>query len=305
MRVALIPTGRTEWHGLHVALHRLFPEHEFYALPDEIDFSSTGPFDGFTSYTLTERHEGKGLPEQASDLIGFAAEEARSQADLVVVLDDLELANRHQPERVVRVFRRTVERYLGDLPGSRARMEAVLRERVSFHLIVPMIEAWFFGDPQALRAAGVPVDVKPILSATGLEDFHTLDVQYLHASENDCPRWVERGRKKKDRPKWLGDQRERHPKGYLQWLCRDAADKGCTSYDESHGGAEALRRLDWESLLLSTGVRYLGALLEDIADALGESSPMPPSPVTRSPTEASHPTTSRARRPQDHVLRNL
>ncbi len=58
MRVALLPTGRTEWHGLPSALHRLFPEHEFYALPEADVFRSDGPFDGVTSTTLTERHEG-------------------------------------------------------------------------------------------------------------------------------------------------------------------------------------------------------------------------------------------------------
>jgi hypothetical protein len=53
MKVALLPTGRTEWRGLPDALHRLFPEHEFYALPEPDVFGSTGPFEGVTSSTLT------------------------------------------------------------------------------------------------------------------------------------------------------------------------------------------------------------------------------------------------------------
>ncbi len=169
MRVALLPTGRTEWHGLAIALQRLFRAHEFYALPEPTVFHSMrGPFNGFTSSTLTERHEREYLPESALELVGLAAREAlgdgahREAADDVVVIDDLELANRHQPDRAVRVFRRAVEHHLEGLQGTRKRTETALRERVSFHLVVPMIEAWFFGDPQALRRAGVPDGVKPV-----------------------------------------------------------------------------------------------------------------------------------------------
>lgn len=304
MRVALLPTGRTEWHGLPDALHRLFPEHEFYALPEPAVFRSTGPFDGITSSTLTARHEGEYLPEAATLLIGRAAQEAlgdrrRAPADAVVVLDDLELANRTQPARVARVFRQAAERHLTDLRDARGRTATALRDRVSFHLIVPMIEAWFFGDPQALRAAGVPAGAAPILDGAGIEEFCTLDLFYEVANEAACPRWIANGRRKADRPKWLGKQRERHPKGYLQWLCRDADAKGCTSYDESRGGAEALKALDWPALLAGPGLRYLGALVEDLADAMR--APLPPMRPAGDPPAA----TSLSRRPRDRVLRNL
>jgi hypothetical protein len=304
MRVALLPTGRTEWHGLPDALRRLFPEHEFYALPEPAVFRSTGPFDGITSSPLTERHEGAYLPEAATLLIGRAAQEAlgdrrRAPADAVVVLDDLELANRTQPERVARVFRRAAERHLADLRDARGRTAAALRDRVSFHLIVPMIEAWFFADRQALRIAGVPDGVEPILGSDGLEDFRAIHLAYATATELECPRWIAKGRRKADRPKWLGEQRQRHPKGYLQWLCRDADAKDCTSYDESRSGAEALKALDWPALLDNPGLRYLHALVEDLAAALEE--PVPP---TR-PAAASPAATCLSRRPQDHVLRNL
>ncbi|HWO23897.1 MAG TPA: hypothetical protein VNO30_34380 [Kofleriaceae bacterium] len=306
MRVALIPTGRTEWHGLGSGLQRLFPGHDFYALPGAADFDSTGPFDGFTSTALTANHEGEYLPETASILVERAAQEAlgdrrRHEADVVIVLDDLELANRHQPDRVIRVFRCAVERHVASLQGTRERTERALRERVSFHLIVPMIEAWLFGDPQALRVAGVPGGVVPLLDGGDLEDFHATDAQYLRASEADCPRWIARGRKKADRPKWLGDQRERHPKGYLQWLCRDGGAKSCTSYDESHGGAAALQGLTWDVLLAKPGLLYLGALVEDLADALGARLPLPWPPVW--PDDP--PATRLSWRPRNKVLRNL
>ncbi|HSJ99630.1 MAG TPA: hypothetical protein VK932_00260 [Kofleriaceae bacterium] len=306
MKIALLPTGRTEWHGLPIALQRLFPAHEFYGLPEEGVFRSTGPFDGFTSSTLTERHEGEYLPERARDLVERAAQEAlgdgsrREAADVVVVLDDLELANRHQPDRVLRVFRRAVERHLEDLQGARARTAQALRERVSFHLIVPMIEAWFFGDPQALRRAGVPDGVEPFLDNPDPENFlTTLDVRYVGATEAACPCWVARGKKKADCPKWLGRQRERHPKGYLQWLCHDGNAKNCTTYDESSGGAEALKGLEWGTLLDNPGLRYLGALLEYLAHALREQAP--PMQSRGDPP----PVTSLSGRPRNNVLRNL
>jgi len=64
MRVALLPTGRTEWHGLPGALRSLFPadpSHEFYVVPtgEEIRSNPDGfPYPGFTSTMLGERHEG-------------------------------------------------------------------------------------------------------------------------------------------------------------------------------------------------------------------------------------------------------
>lgn len=308
MRVALIPTGRTEWHGLPVALQRLFSEHDFYVLPSEADFGSTGPFDGFTSTRLTENHEGEYLPEAAISLVESAAQEAlgdrrRRAADVVVVLDDLELANRHRPARVVRVFRRAVEHHLAGLHAQvRRQTEVALRARVSFHLIVPMIEAWFFGDPQALRAAGVPDGVDPILDGTSLEDFLvTSDVFYVHADEEYCPCWIARGRRKKDRPKWLGDQRECHPKGYLQWLCLDSGATNCTSYDESGKGADALKALDLNVLRTNPGLHYLNALLEDLAEALGAQLPPPWPPIF--PDDP--PATRLPMRPRTNVLRNL
>lgn len=58
MRVALVPTGRTEWHGLGPALTRLFPEHEFYPVPSAEEVESypnnTFPYDGFTSNVLRD-----------------------------------------------------------------------------------------------------------------------------------------------------------------------------------------------------------------------------------------------------------
>lgn len=305
MKVALLPTGRTEWYGLPEALQRLYPGHEFYALPDETGFRSTGPFGGFTSNPLSQRNEDDAeyLPENATDLVGRAAQEAlgdgphREAADAVMVLDDLELANRHQPDRVTRVFRKAVERHLVGLQGSRTRTAKALKQRVSFHLVVPMIEAWLFGDPAALVTAGVPAGVSPMVDSD-LESYRTSDPAYLAAAETDCPCWIETERPRKHRPKWLVPGREHHPKGYLQWLCIDGRLKNCTTYSESDSGARALAALDWSGLLARPieQVRYLRAFLADLAEALNE-----PPVVEAKPA----PATSLHARPSANVLRNL
>lgn len=310
MRVALLPTGRTEWHGMSNALTRLFVGHSFYPVPTKREVESYPdrfPYDGFTSSALTARSEDD-PPESAIELVARAAQEAlgdrRSEAaDLVVVLDDMELANANQPDRIARVFRAAVARHLAGLSRARGKTEEALRERVSFHLITPMIEAWFFGDPRALVAAGAPPEATPRLAVTDIEAFRTNDESYLAATDASCPCWASR-RDKKNRPKWLGGHsRAHHPKGYLQWLCLDGGAKNCTSYDETHGGGRALSGLRWEALLGedASRARYLRALLADLADDLGDpvTGPVaehdaPPIPVTR-----------RSARPRGHVLRNL
>lgn len=298
-----------ECAGLPAALQRLFPENIFYAVeafPE--DAESSRPYDGFTSFELTEVHETM-PPEAALLLVGAAAQEAigdrrREAADLVVVLDDLELINAGQPERVTRVFRRAVECHLEGMRHdgrNLAKTEDVLRARVSFHLIVPMIEAWLFADRSALQVAGVDPQTA-VLVEPDLEMFCANDSAYLRATEKDCPCLPSRN--KKYRPKWLGTQsRERHPKGYIQWLCIDGAAKNCTGYSEAVSGRDALLSLRWEALLTRPGSpsRYLRALLADISDALRQA------PILRVEEDSGPPipSTSLSARPRDPVLRNL
>jgi hypothetical protein len=312
MRVALVPTGRMEWHGLPSALQRLFPSHSFYALPSKEEVASYPdqfPYDGFTSNTLSEAHA-TAPPESALELVERAAQEAlgdrrRDAADAVFVIDDVELTNAHQPDVVVRVFRRAVEHHLGELQGPiRERTADVLAARVSFHLVVPMIEAWLFADADALSVAGMPADARPSLAASDLEAFETQDPAYRAATRADCP-CLPKKDEKKHRPKWLGAlPREKHPKGYLQWLCIDGSKKNCTTYDETTNGGEALSRLSWPALLgqPASNLRYLRAFIADLADVLGQQ------PTTGQVVEDANnpPATSLCRRVQrGNLLRNV
>jgi hypothetical protein len=68
--------------------------------------------------------------------------------------------------------------------------------------------------------------------------------------------------------------RERHPKAYLQWLCREPCRRSCTTYREGEHGAEALSRLRWSEVLSRPHQsRWARALVFDVADALGCSLP--------------------------------
>jgi hypothetical protein len=315
MRVAVLPTGRMEWHGLGKALSRLFPGHELYSLPTEAEVASDRrgfPYPGFTSVELTDRQEAE-PPESARDLVIRAAQEAlgdrrREAADLVLIVDDVELPNQHQPERVVAILRKAVEIHLNGLDRveTHRRTRSVLREKVSFHLIAPMIEAWLFADPQALARAGVPDDASVCFSpGTDPEAFETDDGAYLAATEADCPALaavLPAAKKKTLRPKWLGMlPRARHPKGYLQWLCRDPADRSCTHYAETESGGPALAEIRWEMLVSrpDNHFSFLRALIEDLEDGLGE--PAANGPVSRVVSKL----TARSCAPRDAVLRNI
>ena len=225
MNVALLVTGKTEWHGLGPALERLFPGHPFRMYPSKGEVASFGeafPFNGFTTAELKAEHRSR-PPEAASELVSRAAIAAFEDNDLVVILDDLEVCNRETPALALDVFRAAVCAHLADIRGAslRGRTAERLRERVSLHLAAPMIESWFFAYPDALRAY-CQLAAIPALAQGDPEDFFTADSMYDAATESHCLCWVTDGREKNRRPKWLGDvDRRRHPKGYLQWLCRD------------------------------------------------------------------------------------
>lgn len=281
--VAILPTGRTEWHGLGAALTRIFPDHTFYSLPttQEVASERVGfPYAGFTSAELTDESETK-PPECALELVERAAQEAvgdrkRKAADLVLIVEDLELLNAHQPRRVVSVMRKAAEQHLEGLASTQVKQktQAALRSKASFHLIAPMIEAWFFGDTQSLARAGVPEAAAVCFGAqTDPEAFETADPSYLKACAADCPALaaLPSAKQKQRRPKWLGTlHRAQHPKGYLQWLCRDPADRACTTYSESKHGGEALAKIRWEVLLARPPEHFafLRALIEDLEDGL-------------------------------------
>jgi hypothetical protein len=271
MRVSLIPTGRMELKGLAPALARLFPDHEFVAIAAD---RLGNPYAGFTSARLPlqpPRNPGPRSPAQklAARLAAELTPESDEPADLAIVIDDLELLNADQPEVVSRVFRDAVEQHVRTLERLLSapqldRIKGLLGTRASFHLAVPMIEAWLFADPVGPERAGVPAE-RPwkLVDACDPEQFETDDAAYRGDDGAECQSL--RGAL----APWVALDRHRHPKKYLQWLCRAPGEKDCTGYQESHGGAAALSSIDWPSLLWQTECcRYVRSLLVDISEAL-------------------------------------
>jgi hypothetical protein len=230
----------------------------------------------------------------------------RDPARVSVLVEDLELANRGNEQNVVQAMRASVERHVAAVAARRDGTRDLadrLRERASFHLFDPMVEAYFYDDPAALHTAqgglGRPAHRIGGRDAERLTVDAAADPGYF-AEVGECPRH----RRPKDRRcPWGGDGRREHPKKYLKYLCREAPpNEFCSTYVETTGGADALAGLDWSAVLAPPGsAPFLRALVEDLADALGQPPEIrdwPDAPTSLAPT-------ARFRAPRTRVLRNL
>jgi hypothetical protein len=283
--VALIPTGDMEYCALAPALQQLFPDTTFILRPRERrlnGFTSrdVGPLVEITRPVPTE------LDELAGELVNSVLGGRRGEeTDYAFVVEDLELANDHQPGLVVQVFRDAVDRFIRE-NWSRAldRVFARARERCSFHLFRPMTEAYFFGEPAALNRAGATRDAQ-LPPDLDLEQFRTTDTDFLAFPAGT------------DRIADMPD-RERHPKSYLHYLCDPTLSDRKRRYRETRGGANALRMLDWEQVLTETPhCPFLHALLDDLGYALNQ--PLPFVDPQHAAAQTRYPG------PQQPLLRNI
>lgn len=146
-------------------------------------------------------------------------------------------------------------------------MRELLRSRASFHLFVPMPEAYFYAEPAALARAGAKAVSLFDVARHDTEGFQVEDPAYRQWIEKRAPRTVEP---------------HRHPKQYLRYLCDPNAsiDRG---YRETHEGVRALEALAWSEVTARANREcYARALLEDFADGIGAvwQSPGHVSPLT-------------------------
>lgn len=307
MRVAILPTGRMELLGMGTALEALFPAHEFYTIPKR----DKEPFDSFTSSdkplarTTPNGNVAKIVQQMAASLV--PGRDGRAP-DLLVVLEDLEIPNKQTPEVVIQVFRDATARHVAQLglqrnPGFADRVNEALLTKASFHLAVPMIEAWLFADPNGPRNAEVlPERLPPKWEdERDPEDFLTREATYLADDCAACTAWnaLPPGRAQRSKPEWNRERREVHPKAFLAWLSRDPSENKCSRYRETHEGKRALELLDWTAALRSPNhCTFLRALVEDLADGLGETLTLPAD-------SCASPLTSHRERRDSPVLRNI
>lgn len=265
--VQLIVTGELERNALHIALKTVFPRATF--LPPQY-------VDGVTSAGVPELLEGARIPttlERFALALVAAVDPGRTgnAPDLVLAVDDIELVNMERPERVISAVRAAVSRQIDRHHPSSTRCEKtrqMVRERCSLHLFSPMVEAYFFGDDRSLDAAAVK-RAPTLVPGCDLEEFETDDPAYLSGA---------------------AEVREaaRHPKRYLRHLCEPVP------YRETKQGVAALRAMRCRHVLTpQTQVRFLRAMVADLADALGEAAP----------SGTLHPLTSRFGA-RDNVFRN-
>lgn len=272
-RVALIVTGDAEFAALHRSLQRAFPTLEFvrHASPPG------QPMDGFTSNRL--RGDDPVLARPTPDGIAMLSPLAKLIDQLVlgvhpgrngvpydhaVLIDDLELDNTDQPERVVAHVRAAIPARIDAQWPSQAlrdRVRATVRERCSFHLLCPMLEGYFFCDEDALDRAGRVAGRASLVDGRRIEDFAVDDPTY---AEVPLPEGATKRTMKSD---WRRspERRARHPKKYLQYLCDPSLDGG-TRYDEATTGAQALSSLAWPAVLSAErDVRFVRSLFADLA----------------------------------------
>jgi hypothetical protein len=267
-RIRFVVTGDLERKAIAASISALFPRTASDGNP--VVWLRAQKVPAATTHRLTTSVPPSGtMKALARRVIAEAAEgEDGSPADLVIAVDDLELHNFDQPEVVCDHFQRAMELEIEDRKLSQAaerRLRTHIRDRCSFHLLCPMVEAYFFGEPEALTRAGCAPGVEPLLVKEDVEDFECRDPVWL-------PNCTAENRRKAQPPNPMPWWREeRHPKHYLEHLV--ARNGGF--YDEVLGGNEALKALDWHRVPSDgQSVMFARALFEDVADFFGVSNPL-------------------------------
>lgn len=130
-------------------------------------------------------------------------------------------------------------------------------------------------DPAGAANAGVPSEQLPVRTVQGQdpECFVTDDAAYIVDDGSACTKWKSLPTRYQghQRPEWLNTThpRERHPKRYLAWLCRDPGARNCSSFRE-RPASDALVRLSWAQVLQNPHhMTFARSLICDLADGLG------------------------------------
>lgn len=261
-RVGLILTGESERGGLVQALGRGFPGATFGLVP--------GIHQGVTCRQVPAAFTPEKAPQLVEVLVNTllgAVTDRNDRFDFAIVVDDLEVENWGRAHDVVAHVRSAARHVVA---RETAKSAQILRERCSFHLLHPMLEALFFADSVALTMAGVPPSASILRAPGDPEHFTATDPAYLNAAEEP-----KRSRKKGLR-RWAVGDRVHKPKHYLIYLSEQP---GGTPYHETGspcGGVVALRGLAWPQVFAQAAeCCFARALFEDVASMLDRPNPYP------------------------------
>lgn len=273
-RIKLIVTGDMEKLVLHNSLQGFFPnphdgEQVIWEKPRKADCVTTNPL-------LPLNHSNPSMAMKR--LAEYMLDEAlvggtKGPADLVVVIDDVEIANLGQEHLIAEHFRAAIEYVLENKKYSSStedRYREILRNKCSFHVLKPMVESYFFGDSNALSLAGVPVgEIPKLVHPTDVEPFETNDPAWLPTCR------AENAKRQQSTPWWC---HEHHPKHYLEHL----TERGQVFYDETSYGKTALKAIAWPQVpKCQSDTSFIRSLFEDIADWFGIPNPLGPGTTNR------------------------
>lgn len=263
-RVLLLLTGTCEQRGLPPALEAAFAGVD-------VTFELYGEYQSFTSDSVPIAD----IIEQSSDVDRGPVDKLASAlidagrergCDLAIAVDDLELVNVGRASDVRALFRSAFVREAARGESLTTVERARLAARCSFHILAPMVEAYFFGEPAAIdrafHSAKAPAGTTWTTTSPSVEAFLTSDAGYTdRVTSPDLPKTERHGDKTLA---WRAANREKHPKHYMEFLCRNAP----LGYREGRAGVAALEKLDFPRVLAG-GAPHLAELLADLEDGLG------------------------------------
>lgn len=268
--IKLIVTGTMEKAALHHSLSKSFGTRNFVG--EEVIWDTPRLEHGVTTHRLRSQDPlSRPMRTLARAMLAEAFVGKRPGVpppDLVVVVDDVELANLGQEVLIVDSFKRAVVEELKcrspdgvtPLPNEISGV----RQRCSFHLLKPMIESYLIHDKGALTATGLPHACVPTIQ-------HLTDAEAFRATDRD-PAWLrtceEQDKKMQANYPWW--QSVLHPKMYLDHLL----DRFGVNYQETRQGRDALLAANWGGLAsVATDMPILSSLFADIWDFYAMHSP--------------------------------
>lgn len=267
MRIKFIITGDLEKASIVDSVSRFFPKvisengnrvDVLWIRPRKVHSVTSKRLDGVTDYSEMKLLA-KAMIAEAE--IG----DQGTPADLVIAVDDLELGNQNQASTVTQHVKHSIESQIEERSLSMAkekRLRETIREKCSFHLFAPMVESYFFGDPDALIRAGMNADRTPFLINNDVEDFESNDPAWLPICQKENAIL-------QTKLSWW--RHERHPKHYLEFLVEENGG----FYAEMLGGIAAFSELNWPIVPAdNTAAKFARSLFEDIAEKLCVKNPL-------------------------------